>query len=90
MVQRIIQNCFPGAFSPLTLEGTIVVDKVLASCFAIVYHDFGNLGATPILWFPRMIEWIFGEDKGSSIYANIGEVMGKWMLPPEGRKFAGP
>ena len=90
LIQRIIHDCFPGAFFPLTLEGTIVVDEVLVSCFATVDHDFGNIGVAPMLWFPRLIEWIFGEDKGFSIYANIGEEVGRLMLPYKENKFVTP
>ena len=47
---------FAGAFVPLTAEGTIVVDGVLASCYASFDHDWAHLLTTPIRWFPGLFE----------------------------------
>ena len=41
---------------PLTAEGTIVVDGVLASCYASFDHDWAHLLTTPIRWFPGLFE----------------------------------
>ena len=42
----------PGAFTPVTMEGNIVVDGVLASCYAFADHDLAHIGITPMRWFP--------------------------------------
>ena len=68
-----------GAYTPLTLEGKIIVDGVLASCYATVDHDLAHVGVTPIRWFPGMMELIFGENYGFSLYAKTAEDMAKWM-----------
>ena len=70
-----------GAYVPLTMEGNIVVDGILASCYPSCYHDLGHIGMLPIQLFPTIMEWIFGEDNGSSTYANIVNELGQWMLP---------
>ena len=46
----------PGAFVPLTVEGTIVVDGVLASCYASFDHDWAHLLTTPFRWLPWLFE----------------------------------
>ena len=71
---------FPGAYTPLTMEGNIVVDGILVSCYAFCDHDSAHIGMLPIQLFPILTKWIFGEDNGSSIYANIAGDIGGWML----------
>ena len=74
---------FPGAFVPLTMEGTILVDGVFASCYASFDHHLAHIAMTPIHWFPGVIKWIFGWDqsKGSPTYVNILKDFGKWLIP---------
>ena len=67
-----------GAYIPITMEGNIVVDGVLASCYASVPHDLGHLGMMPIRWFPRAVEWLFGQDNKSLGYATIVYDVAKW------------
>ena len=72
---------FLGAYVPVTKEGNIVVDGILASCYLSGNHDLGHFGMTPMRWFPSIIEWIFGEDNGIQTYVRINEYMGEWLLP---------
>ena len=65
------------------MEGNIVVDGVLASCYPSTYHDMAHIGMAPVQWFPEMIEWIFGDDNGLFAYANILEYVGRLILPYE-------
>ena len=67
-----------------------MVDGVLASCYARVNHDLAHIGVAPFRWFPKVMEWIFGEDNGSSVYANIGKDVAKWMQPYEASTFVKP
>ena len=69
-----------GAFTPLTMEGNIVVDGVLASCYASTHHDLAHIGVTPMRWFPGMVQWIFGEDSGKSAYVSVLEEFSGWFL----------
>ena len=80
--KQFILRIFLGAYTPLTLEGNIVVDGVLASCYTSVNHDLGHLATAPIRWFPRMMEWVVGECNGLTIFANIAEEIGIWIVPP--------
>ena len=68
-----------GAYVPLTMEGNIIVDGVLASCYPS-FHHLAHAGMTPIRWFPRMVDLIFGGNNGFSIYAITAEKVANWML----------
>ena len=57
---------FPGIYVPLTMEGNIVVDGVLASCYAIVDHDIAQIVMKPIQWYPDVVELDFGDENGVS------------------------
>ena len=58
-----------------------MVDGVLASCYASFDHDLAHIVMEPIQWFPEVIELIFGEDNGSSDYADIAKYLGRMVLP---------
>ena len=63
------------------MEGNILVDSVLVSCYPSANHDVAHFGMTPIRLFPKMIHQIFGEDNGFQIIASVAEKLGKWVLP---------
>ena len=66
-----------GAYVPLTKEGNIVIDGVLASCYASFDHDLSHFATAPIQWFPKMIEWIFGDENGVSNFVQIAKYLGR-------------
>ena len=66
---------------PLTEEGNIVVDGVLASCYPSINHDLAHIGMTPIRWFPEIIQWIFEDDNGLSAFVRSTEDLGIWIMP---------
>ena len=63
------------------MEGNIVVNDVLASCYASTHHDLAHIGMTPIRVVPIIVEWIFGNNDGSSIYVRLVEDFGKLVAP---------
>ena len=63
------------------MEGNIIVDGVLSSCYASSDHDLVHIAMKPFQWFPRITEWIFGKDKGTLIYVHVLENLGGWMYP---------
>ena len=63
------------------MEGNIVVDGVLVSCYDSIDHDIAHCGMIPMQWFPGLVNWIFGEEKEYSVYVKIADDFGKWMLP---------
>ena len=64
---------------PLTEEGNILVDRVLASCYASAAHDLSHIGMTPMIWFPEIIEWIFGNENDYQGYIKIAKELGSWV-----------
>ena len=74
---------FPGAYVPLTMEGNIVVDEVLVSCYPSVHHDLAHIALMPVKWFPNIIDWMYGENNGCSVFSALLEDVGRWVLPDE-------
>ena len=72
-MQKIKLSLYLGAFVPLTMEGKIMVDEVLASCYPSADHDILHNGLVLVRYFPEVISWIFGEDNGFSSYIKIIE-----------------
>ena len=73
---------FLGAYVPLTKEGNIIVDGVLAFCYPFYDHDLAHLAITPVLWFPDMTQWIFADNNRDLIdYTRILSDLGRWLLP---------
>ena len=44
-----------GTWAPLTMEGTLLVDGLLASCYASFPHALSDLALAPVKMFPRML-----------------------------------
>ena len=70
-----------GAHVPLTMEGNIVVDRVLASCYADFDHDLAHFTMKPIQLFPHIMECIFGENTGFPLFVSMARELGMMMLP---------
>ena len=71
---------FPGAYVPVTMDGNIIVDGVLASCYAFPDHNVAHIGMTPLRWFPQIMELIFGVEDGILGYVNIMDHLGHLWL----------
>ena len=62
------------------MEGNVVVDGVLASCYAVYDHDIAHFAVTPIAWDPGLIEGIFNVDHESPDYAKlVDDVCALWF-----------
>ena len=72
---------FLGAYVPLTKEGNIVVNGVLASCYAYFNHDVAHTAMAPLRWFPGMMEWTSGDDNGFHVYTKSWMQIGFDVLP---------
>ena len=63
------------------MEGRIVVDGVLASCYASTYHDLAYISMIPLQSFPKVMEWIFGNENEDLVYAKLVENFGTMVAP---------
>ena len=44
----VLAITFVGAYTPVTMNGNMMVDRVLASCYAFFDHDLAHITMTPI------------------------------------------
>ena len=63
------------------MNGKIVVDGILASCYLDSHHDLSQIGMTPMKWFPGFTQWIFGDENGCQAYVNILRDVNSWFIP---------
>ena len=64
------------------MEGNIVVDGVLASCYAVVDHGIVQMVMKPIQWYCDVVKLVFGDENGASAYISVVRTIGRWLLPP--------
>ena len=79
MHRKDVTICY--IYVPLTKEGNLVVDGVLASCYVSFDHDLAHIAMSPIQLFPEIIEWLYGEEEGSPYYVGIAKTLGRMVLP---------
>ena len=72
-----------GAYVPLVMEGKVIVDGILASCYADFDHDLAHVIMTPMQILSKSMEWIFGEDAGFPVFVNTARELGMLLLPDE-------
>ena len=64
------------------MEGKVVVDGLLVSCYADFARDVGHFTMTPMQWFPEIIQWFFGVDTGFSTFVSMARQLGILVMPP--------
>ena len=64
-----------GAYVPLTMEGNLLVNDIVASCYAQFAHDLAHNAMKPLQWYPGIMKWIFGFEDESPIYVTTAK---KW------------
>ena len=64
----------------MTIDGNIVVDGVLASCYSFSHHHLAHIVITPLRWFPDIMNSVFGVDNESPGYIKFAEGLGTWVL----------
>ena len=71
---------FLGTYVPLTKEGKIIVDGVLASCYAGFDHDLAHFTMSPMQYFSEVLELTFGNDSGYPFYVSAAGRLGIFIL----------
>ena len=64
---------FVVAHVPLTTEGNIVVNGILAACYPCVHHDLSHLSMAPLRCSPRIVQQKF------PTYVRTSELLRKWI-----------
>lgn len=87
-VKRIYTQEHEGSFAPVTVQGTVVVDQVLASCYAVIEdHDLAHWALAPV----RLAHWVSSllfssqprvsaQNDGVHWYSKILYQLGTWLL----------
>ena len=77
-----------GVYAPLTAEGNLVVDDVLASCYAVVDSQaIAHLAFAPVRLYESIKDVFFGSDKKESTlegvhpYADILYSTARYLIP---------
>ncbi|KAK1171998.1 sonic hedgehog protein A [Acipenser oxyrinchus oxyrinchus] len=90
-VKRIYLEEYEGSFAPVTAQGTIVVDQVLASCYAVIEeHRWAHWAFAPVRLSYRVASLLFSkdhlltnstvQDDGVHWYSNALYQLGTWVL----------
>lgn len=83
-VERIYQEELEGSFAPLTGHGTIVVDDVLASCYAAVQNQkLAHLAFAPVRLVHKVAPFFFStpaQDDGVHWYSDFLYQIGTQIL----------
>ncbi|KAE8279802.1 Sonic hedgehog protein A [Larimichthys crocea] len=87
-VKRIYTQEHEGSFAPVTVQGTVVVDQVLASCYAVIEdHVLAHWALAPV----RLAHWVSSllfssqpqvsaQNDGVHWYSKILYQLGTWLL----------
>ncbi|KAI9518976.1 hypothetical protein NQZ68_032674 [Dissostichus eleginoides] len=85
-VKRIFTHEYEGSFAPVTVQGTVVVDQVLASCYAVIQdHDLAHWALAPVRFFYWVNSLLFqrptsAQTDGVHWYSKILFQLGTWLL----------
>ncbi|KFP03310.1 Indian hedgehog protein, partial [Calypte anna] len=73
-----------GAYAPLTRHGTLVVDGVVASCFALVQEQhLAQLAFWPLRLYHSLVGWPGAQGDGVHWYSGMLYHLGRLLLPPD-------
>merc|ERR1719187_2739758 len=72
-VVKIEAEKLDGAYVPLTEHGTLLVDGILASCYANGPHNWAHALMTPARWLPS---FFLGGEEGERLFATAAKHVG--------------
>lgn len=87
-VARIYTQEREGSFAPVTAQGTVVVDQVLASCYAVIEdHQLAHWALAPVRLAHRVSSMLFSsrpqgsaQSDGVHWYSKVLFQLGTWLL----------
>uniref|UniRef100_A0A1A7YHA8 Hedgehog protein n=1 Tax=Iconisemion striatum TaxID=60296 RepID=A0A1A7YHA8_9TELE len=87
-VRRIYTQEHVGSFAPVTAQGTVMVDQVLASCYAVIEdHQLAHWALAPVRIAHWVSSWLFSSRPQSSAqsdgvhwYSKVLYQLGTWLL----------
>lgn len=88
-VKRIYTEEYQGSYAPVTAHGTLLVDQVLVSCYAVIEnHKWAHWAFAPVRSSHRLMTWLFPsrasnitlQEDGVHWYSNVLVHIGSWLL----------
>lgn len=87
-VKRIYTQEHQGSYAPVTVQGTMVVDQVLASCYAVIEdHNLAHWALAPVRFAYWVSSFLFSsqpqasaQNDGVHWYSKILYQLGTWLL----------
>lgn len=82
-VDRVYEEEHEGSFAPLTGHGTVVVDNILASCYAAIQDQkLAHLAFAPLRLVHKVAPFMFrsGQNDGVHWYSDFLYRIGTWIL----------
>lgn len=68
-VDRVYEEVHEGSFAPLTGHGTIVVDDILASCYAAIQDQkLAHLAFAPLRLVHKVAPFLFGSGQNAGVH----------------------
>lgn len=85
-VKRIYTEEHEGSYAPVTMQGTVVVDHVLTSCYAVIQdHELAHWAMAPVRLAHRLSSWLWSvrsaaQGDGVHWYSELLFHLGTWLL----------
>lgn len=85
-VKRIYTEEHEGSYAPVTMQGSVVVDHVLASCYAVIQdHELAHWALVPVRLTHWLSSWLWStrsEAQGEGVhwYSELLFHLGQWLL----------
>ncbi|XP_023216790.1 sonic hedgehog protein-like [Centruroides sculpturatus] len=80
-VMQITRDVMDGAYVPLTQTGTLLVDGILASCYASYDHYWAQIFLSPVRWFPNIFNQNSLQPVGVMPYVKILKFLAGALFP---------